>query len=85
MVRTTLTLDDDVARLVREAVQRDRRSMKDVVNDALRRALKQTGQQPRYRMDVHHSALQPGLDLGRLNQLADDLDEAATGRSSAAL
>ena len=38
-MRTTLTLDPDVARLVDEAVHRERRPMKHVVNEALRRAL----------------------------------------------
>jgi hypothetical protein len=39
VTRTTLTLDDDVARLLDDAVHRERRPMKQVVNDALRRAL----------------------------------------------
>jgi len=38
-MRATLTLDDDVARLIDDAVHRERRPMKQVVNDALRRAL----------------------------------------------
>ena len=42
-MRTTLTIDDDVARLIDEAVHRERRPMKQVVNDALRRALEPAG------------------------------------------
>jgi hypothetical protein len=38
-MRTTLTLDDDVARLLEDAVHRQRRPMKQVVNDALRQGL----------------------------------------------
>lgn len=57
---------------------RERRApMKAVINDALRMALGRA-QQPRpYRVDVHHSPLAPGVDPGRLNQLADELDQEA--------
>jgi hypothetical protein len=38
-MRTTLTLDPDVARLLREEAHRQRRPFKDVVNEAIRRGL----------------------------------------------
>ena len=38
-MRTTLTLDDDVAVQIEELRVRERRTLKDVVNDALRRGL----------------------------------------------
>ncbi len=38
-MRTTLTLDDDVAALLKRAMSRQRRTLKDVVNDALRDGL----------------------------------------------
>lgn len=38
-MRTTLTLDDDVAARLRKAVKRRRRPLKAVVNDALRAGL----------------------------------------------
>ena len=38
-MRTTLTLDDDVAANLRRIQRREERSLKDVVNDALRRGL----------------------------------------------
>ena len=75
-MRTTLTLDEDVARLVSEATHRERRSTKDVINDALRRALGAEGARP-YRVMVHDSALRPGIDALRLNQLADEDDDEA--------
>lgn len=80
-MRTTLTLDDDVAALVEEAMRSQRRPMKGVVNDALREALGGArARQEEFRVDVHHSALMVGVDAARLNQLADDLaDEAAIG------
>lgn len=77
-MRTTLTLDDDVVRLIDDAVHRDRRSMKQVVNDALRQALRPSAPpdtEP-YRVPPHQSALRPGLDLSGFNRLADELEDA---------
>jgi hypothetical protein len=76
-MRTTLTLDPDVARLIDDAVHRERRPMKQVVNDALRRALQPVDAQPAepYRLAPHRSALRPGLDLAGFNKLADELDD----------
>jgi hypothetical protein len=80
-MRTTLTLDDDVALLVEEEVHRTRSSMKEVVNAAIRAGLapKSARREP-YRVPVHHATLAPGLDLAGFNRLADELeDEAITG------
>jgi hypothetical protein len=82
-MRTTLTLDDDVARLVADEAHRRRISRKDVVNEAIRAALgpKQACREP-YRAHVHHAELAPGLDLAGFNKLADELeDEAVVGRA----
>ncbi|MGO9504294.1 MAG: hypothetical protein ACLPUO_22570 [Streptosporangiaceae bacterium] len=77
-MRTTLTLDPDVARLVEDAVHRGRRPMKQVINDALRRALTQppSYREP-YRLAVHEAMLQPGFDLAGFNRLADELEDEA--------
>lgn len=78
VMRTTLTLDPDVARLIEDAVHRERRAMKQVVNDALRRALAPTpGPRERYQVVPHVSSILPGTDLDRLNQLADELEDEA--------
>jgi hypothetical protein len=77
-MRTTLTLDDDVARLVAEAVHQQRRPMKQVVNDALRQALNpRPARQEPYRLVPHRSELRPGLDPSGFNRLADELEDAA--------
>jgi hypothetical protein len=80
-MRTTLTLDDDVARLIQETAHRTRTSVKQVVNTALRAALSpEAGRRSPYRETVHHAELAPGLDLAGFNKLADELeDEAITG------
>jgi len=77
-VRTTLTLDPDVARLVDEAAHRARTSRKQVINDALRRVLAPPPSRLEpYRLPVHEAALQPGLDLTGFNRLADELEDEA--------
>jgi hypothetical protein len=77
-VRTALTLDPDVAQLVEDAVHRARKPMKQVINDALRRALSQPlSRREPYHLPVHEAALQPGFDLAGFNRLADELEDAA--------
>jgi hypothetical protein len=80
-MRTTLTLDADVVRMIQDEVHRQRKPFKQVVNDALRRALSHrsgAGPRPRtYRVHVHDAKLLPGLDPGRLNALAEDLETQA--------
>ncbi|HHU09301.1 MAG TPA: ribbon-helix-helix protein, CopG family [Intrasporangiaceae bacterium] len=74
-MRTTLTLDDDVARLIDETMRRERRTMKDVVNQALRLSLGQGQEIEPYTVRVHHTTLRPGIDPARMNQLADELED----------
>lgn len=80
-MRTTLTLDDDVARLVQEAVHRTQTSVKQVVNTALRAALApRSADRAPYQEAVHHAELAPGLDLTGFNKLSDELeDESVIG------
>jgi hypothetical protein len=78
-MRTTLTLDPDVVRLIQDAVHRERRPTKQVINDALRRALAPPPGPRRepYRLVPHESQLRPGLDLTGFNRLADELEDEA--------
>jgi len=77
-MRTTLTLDADVARLIDEAVHRERRPMKQVVNDALRRALAPVDEAPEpYVLVPHEAELAPGLDLAGFNRLVDEMEDDA--------
>lgn len=80
-MRTTLTLDDDVARLVEEQVHRARTTAKQVINDALRAALApKPDRSTPYEVRVHHAELAPGLDLAGFNKLADELEDEAVMR-----
>jgi hypothetical protein len=79
-VRTTLTLDPDVERLLADASHRERRSFKEVVNDAIRRGLSAEGvrKSPRPKLPpAHVTTLMPGIEISRLNALADQLDTEA--------
>jgi hypothetical protein len=79
-MRTTLTLDPDVVRLIEEEVHRLRKPFKHVVNDALRRGLATGGRRAparRYRVRPHAADLLLALDRGNLNALADELEDRA--------
>ncbi len=78
-MRTTLTLDPDVAQLIEDAMHRERRPMKQVINDALRRAFAPTNRpkQEPYDLVPHESSIHPGLDLSGFNRLADELEDEA--------
>jgi hypothetical protein len=76
-VRTTLTLDDDVAVKLRELAHRRKVSFKEVVNSVLRRGLvaqESRGRARPYRVETFRSAFRPGVDPLRLNQLSDELE-----------
>ena len=76
-VRTTLTLDDDVAQFLKEQSRLQDKPFKQVVNETLRRGMApgspQPGQ-PRFLIDPNRSGLAPGVDPRRLNQLNDQLE-----------
>lgn len=78
-MRTTLTIDDDVARLIDDAVHRERRPIKQVINDALRRGLRTSSPAARepYHYEPHSTTLRPGLDVTGFNRLADELEDDA--------
>jgi hypothetical protein len=79
-MRTTLTLDDDVARLLADEVHRQRRPFKQVLNDAVRRGLSPRladADVPPYRTIPHRSKLQPGFDPTALNRLVDEMEDDA--------
>jgi hypothetical protein len=68
MMRTTLTLDDDVA-VSFELLRRGQRlSLKQLVNEALRRGLSDTGKRRRRREPVQTRA----VTLGRMRVISTD-------------
>lgn len=70
-MRTTLSLDDDVAALLRRMRRNRQESFKELVNQALRQGLRQLSQ-PRERRKPYRTT---GVSLGRC--LAGSLDDVA--------
>ncbi len=75
-MRTTLTLDDDLAAALKEQARLLDKPFKQVVNDALRRGMSPTPQEdrPRFRIRPLPGGFVPGVDHLRLNQLYDQLE-----------
>jgi hypothetical protein len=76
-VRTTLTLDDDVAARLKSESRRSGRPFKDVVNDYLRRGLEGTrSSEPRKRFVVKARALgvRPGIDYDNVADLLEQIE-----------
>lgn len=73
MMRTTITLDPDVARDVERRMAEEGLSFKRVVNDALRRgfALSMRESPARYEVATFESQIVAGIDLTKVNQLLD--------------
>ena len=77
-MRTTLTIDDDLAVALKASAQTSGRPFKAVVNDAIRRGLS-TGAKPaarreRFRVLSAPRGFLPGVDPLKLNQLIDELE-----------
>ena len=76
-MRTTLTIDDDVARLVQEEVRRSGDSLKGTVNNLLRRGLTAgRNPQPRKRFVVtpRKMGLPPGLSYDSIPDLLEAIE-----------
>jgi hypothetical protein len=77
-VRTTLTLDEDIAARLADEARRSGRSFKDTVNDALRGGLDAARRRPPGgKFQVHAKDLGPlrgPLQLDSIARLLDDVD-----------
>src|SRR5947208_283447 len=76
-MRTTLTIDDDLAGLLKRRARELGLPFKEVVNRTLRAGL---GEQAKLRrrsvpkVFSHSFGFKPGIDLDKLNQLVDELE-----------
>jgi hypothetical protein len=76
-VRTTLTLDREVAERLQKEMRRSGKGLKATVNEALKRGLGMAGKPvrpPRFEVRPHAFGLRPGIDPDRINQLVDELE-----------
>ncbi|MDJ0766801.1 MAG: hypothetical protein QNJ97_27760 [Myxococcota bacterium] len=85
-MRTTVTLDPDVAIKVKNLAYMRKISFKVALNETLRRGLSSQvhlndGQEP-FAVHPHESRFKPGIDLGKLGQIADDLEVGEVHRGA---
>ncbi len=77
-MRTTLTIDDDLAIEIDRLRRRDGRSLRNVVNTLLREGLRSRQGPPRsrkHRTKAYELRMRPGFDPMKLNQLVDELED----------
>ncbi len=77
-MRTTLTLEDDLAMKLKELARSTDRKFKEVVNDAIRKGLSlgepPPADQERFVVRARACGFRTGVDPTKLNQLYDDLE-----------
>ena len=76
-MRTTLTLDEDVAAKLRSEARRTGRPFKQVVNEHLRRSLNTpatSGAGKPFRIKARDLGLRPGLSYDNIGQLLEQVE-----------
>jgi hypothetical protein len=79
-MRTTVTLEKDVEKLLRDAMHRSRKSFKEALNAGLRAGLGGSSVPTRRKpfvVKARSMGLRAGLDPAGFNKLADDLEADA--------
>lgn len=80
-MRTTLTLDDDLAGEVRRRATATGRPFREVLNEALRAGLHPQGRpRPVVEVTTAHLGLRPDVDLVKARHLASDLEDDEVAR-----
>ena len=76
-MRTTLTLDEDVAAKLKAEMRRNGKSLKETINQALRRGLtrEKPVAAPPYSAPARDLGLRPGFNLDCTGRLLQQLDE----------
>ena len=85
-MRTTLTIDSDIADYLRQQSRLHGKSFKQVVNETLRRGMSPSvNERPRkpFKVRPFSSEFAPGVDRLKLNQLNDELEVEDFLRESA--
>jgi hypothetical protein len=79
-MRTTLTIDDDLAGILHKKASEQGLSFKETVNRVLRQGLAEApepSKRPVVKTRPHAFGFRSGIDLDRLNQLVDELEVIA--------
>ena len=77
LMRTTLTLEDDLMELVEAERRRRGETLKEAINTLIRDGLRFRKQAPRakrFKTSAVRMGLRPGIDPDKLNQFVDELD-----------
>lgn len=78
LMRTTLTLNDDVLKMARQKAARENRSLKDVINESLRLGLtlgrQRSGTKYVFHLKTVRGRTMPGVDLHDRDKLFDLLN-----------
>ena len=75
-MRTTLTLEPDVVLKLKKRMAARNLTLKEAVNQALRAGLAadEASARVRFKVEPHDFRFKAGIDLDKLNQLADELE-----------
>ena len=83
-MRTTVSIDPDLARLIEQRMTDEGKGFKQVLNETLRRGFEAAVRETpaRYEVPTFDSPVMPGVDVAKINQLLDEeppdaRDEAA--------
>jgi hypothetical protein len=79
-MRTTVTLDDDLATQLQDLSARLRKPFKTVINDTIRKGLDASGKQPKikpFKIKSWNLKLRPGYEGVNFNHLATELEDEA--------
>jgi hypothetical protein len=75
-MRTTVTLDDDLAELLKQRAKERDVPFKSALNEAIRAGLGQVPRARRYRMKPSNLGVLSGVDLTKSLSLAGELEDA---------
>ncbi len=76
-MRTTVTLEPDVAAKLKKLAHKNQRSFKATLDEVLRRGLaarERAEPRTRFVVEPHSGGFRPGIDEAKLNQLVDHLE-----------
>ncbi len=75
-MRTTLTIDEDLAQKLKREMRRSGDSLKEVVDRLLRAGLKGSRPKRRFKIKARPLGLRPGVNYSKTSELLDLLDAA---------
>lgn len=79
-MRTTVTLDEDVAQQIREQMRERGTGLKETLNELLRRGLRSHDPVDRHETPTFGMGARPGIDLDKALALADAIEDEETLR-----